>query len=874
MFLNHKFSKIISLIVFLLIVITSIKCIYPSSTYASNYSFSEEFNGDFSHEDKWNIYPNGGQVDFSSGHSIKLDSSIPYRFSYIENNQNVFPEGNFSIEWKFKYLNSNYNHGAGIAITDVLPENGTTVHPNAQTTIFSSWVATGGRIAINFAVCEESNPQCSSSPPPFISDESDFYNSNTIRINYLDHKYYVYYNEGLIFVSAPSMRIPKYIWFGNPMRLSNPGIIWPPFQIDYIHISSIQKSPIILIPGHGASWNLPAMLTGTAVGPWTKTPFVKTYDNLKATLTSPEAGYVQNNTYFEFFYDWRKRINSLADDLNDYINNTVLANNPNAKVKIVAHSMGGLVTRAYVNKYGDTKIEKAVTLGSPHKGVLKSYYAWEGGLVADEFSWDSVALELLLMIHRKGFQTPKDVVHHFSPSTQDLLPIFDYLKNFDGSIKSIDSMTYQNDFLKNLADTNAFKQKLVTIYGRENNPEKNTVEYYLIKERTILHKLLGLWSNGYPFAKEYTLDGDLRVLQKSAAMSDVLAAPEVIGDHVNIMESRQGIETILDSFGITGVIPVTSIPSPSRSPSLVILLHSPANIKVSGPDGEVGHGVTTPLERAIYSPDDKLIVIPNAQKGDYKIEITGTDTGAYNLEIGQLTENKDEWQTISGQTNLNQTRELEIEFDPEEPQENPLKDETGQTFLALSKEQLENLSDYFDNNVSSKPTKNKLQFFIKKIIKNLDRAEVYLNKEDYFISSRFTLTGLLGCYQLRKDIDKYNQKGLVDEAVQTYGKNELDSIGQFLLKGWLNLYSQGNQTIKLSRALRYKNTAQKALDKVEQDIQVKADEENKTLGSSLDLTSQACQKAEDYLNNQEYSLSYVNSLICRLLSLETKQLIK
>jgi triacylglycerol esterase/lipase EstA (alpha/beta hydrolase family) len=40
---------------------------------------------------------------------------------------------------------------------------------------------------------------------------------------------------------------------------------------------------------------------------------------------------------------------------------------------IVSHSMGGLVTRAYLRKYGSAKIARVVTIGAPHHG---SVHAW------------------------------------------------------------------------------------------------------------------------------------------------------------------------------------------------------------------------------------------------------------------------------------------------------------------------------------------------------------------------------------------------------------------------------------------------------------------------------------------------------------------
>ncbi|MFW6047610.1 MAG: esterase/lipase family protein, partial [Candidatus Woesearchaeota archaeon] len=39
------------------------------------------------------------------------------------------------------------------------------------------------------------------------------------------------------------------------------------------------------------------------------------------------------------------------------------------KVDLVAHSMGGLVTRSYVDKYGDDSLNKIVLVGTPNKGV-------------------------------------------------------------------------------------------------------------------------------------------------------------------------------------------------------------------------------------------------------------------------------------------------------------------------------------------------------------------------------------------------------------------------------------------------------------------------------------------------------------------------
>lgn len=43
------------------------------------------------------------------------------------------------------------------------------------------------------------------------------------------------------------------------------------------------------------------------------------------------------------------------------------------KLILVGHSMGGLVCRAYVGRYGSDSVQQVITLGSPHHGTLLAY---------------------------------------------------------------------------------------------------------------------------------------------------------------------------------------------------------------------------------------------------------------------------------------------------------------------------------------------------------------------------------------------------------------------------------------------------------------------------------------------------------------------
>ena len=51
----------------------------------------------------------------------------------------------------------------------------------------------------------------------------------------------------------------------------------------------------------------------------------------------------------------------------------ILAATGARQVSIVAHSMGGLVARAYVRKHGGGKVKRVITIGTPHAG---SVHAW------------------------------------------------------------------------------------------------------------------------------------------------------------------------------------------------------------------------------------------------------------------------------------------------------------------------------------------------------------------------------------------------------------------------------------------------------------------------------------------------------------------
>jgi triacylglycerol lipase len=71
----------------------------------------------------------------------------------------------------------------------------------------------------------------------------------------------------------------------------------------------------------------------------------------------------------------------------------VLAETGAERVDIIAHSMGGLATRWYLNTHVAAPVRRVAFLGTPHRGTLAAHLAWGDG--RDEMLPDSPFLQAL-----------------------------------------------------------------------------------------------------------------------------------------------------------------------------------------------------------------------------------------------------------------------------------------------------------------------------------------------------------------------------------------------------------------------------------------------------------------------------------------------
>lgn len=149
------------------------------------------------------------------------------------------------------------------------------------------------------------------------------------------------------------------------------------------------------------------------------------YNSLMTSLS--KLGYLseQRNLYV-FDYDWRISNYETARLLDEFIKQNLPAGRP---FDIVAHSMGGIVSRIYMDKYVSSKaLQRIVYLGTPFLGSMNTF-----GVIKEGWGWPLTKMA--------GGQ---DVVWRVAlsfPSMIELLPRYEeccYVRRADGSRQFLD----------------------------------------------------------------------------------------------------------------------------------------------------------------------------------------------------------------------------------------------------------------------------------------------------------------------------------------------------------------------------------------------------------------------------------------------------
>lgn len=156
----------------------------------------------------------------------------------------------------------------------------------------------------------------------------------------------------------------------------DPETVWSPLKLlvkSYDRITTHPSNPSYEL-------NEPARVTADQVFGLIYGEFI---EELRHNL-SPQSD--QPVPVYPFAYDWRQPLETveaaLADFVAEVIERTKLLRHYHdagygstkfpAQVNLAAHSMGGLVVAGYLQKYGQKKVNRIVTIGSPFRGSLEA----------------------------------------------------------------------------------------------------------------------------------------------------------------------------------------------------------------------------------------------------------------------------------------------------------------------------------------------------------------------------------------------------------------------------------------------------------------------------------------------------------------------
>lgn len=382
-----------------------------------------------------------------------------------------------------------------------------------------------------------------------------------------------------------------------------------------------------------------------------KLEFYNIWENMIKDLE--DSGYVEGETLFVFPYDWRVDNRDSAEKLNTFIENVKDSTNTES-VDIVAHSMGGLVTKQYVTKYGESSIDQIIFIGTPHYGSSKSLKVLMYG--------DMFGVKHALSPQRIQFITRNmSTVYQLLPSEKyfDIYTRY-FVDQFDIDNNNIvGTLTYDqtNNLIGNLGLNTLLRDDAIDLH--------NTLDTWSISD-DLLSRTSNIVGCGEPTMGTIVtipgingdhstgiidLNGDKTVPLGSALgvqSSEVFYVPH--GEHAYLPNNKDVRKIMIDLL-INNIVDVQDEKYVNIRDGInnctydvtVQSVHSPVEIHAydamgnhTGPNDQ--GDIDEDIPRSTYEVlgDEKYIYYPTGT--DVNVTLQGLDTGTFRYDISRITQ--------------------------------------------------------------------------------------------------------------------------------------------------------------------------------------------------------------------------------------------
>lgn len=662
------------------VFLISIFFLFPKYTYAN--SFTYDFNSYINSD--WDIHIDSDEsVSANEQGELHLKSINRKSFPYLV--KNITPSDQNIIEIKFKFSGVPF-YGAGFALTDKNINYGITSGLSFNDAMIMVWANHTSGFIIGSSICPDNSVGCVRDHYDSVIYQGNSNDWYTIKIQKIEEKYTVSINDDEIFKSEITEREINNIWLGSPENTGE--TTWPEIYFDYVKLNNTEDNvtPVVIVPGIGASWDFDALLNGEDGTNWKVPEFVTVYDSLVKSFENE--GYIKDENLFVFSYDWRKPLDELSDDLNAFLIGHI---DSGQKINFVGHSMGGLVSRIYAQKNGFDKINKIITLGSPHQGAVDAYSLWEGAKLWGGAWWGKAAVETVVQVNQSGGKNRVDTLREQVPSIKDLLPTYNYLV-FNGVDKNLADMNQKNDYMlsKNSAILD-IKDRIIAFAGNG----EDTKTKIRVERRSNFDSLFGLWEDGKPIKNNpfiYTA-GDGTVNTASSLFN--FSKTETFGvNHSGLPGDAGVIGKIFDEFELNKEN-IEIIPSDTKKSVFSVLLRSPGRLEVCSEEGNLCND-----DLGIYDSDSKVFMLPGYNKEKLRVRVYADGLGQYKLHFGSMDDEAN-WKVVEGDLKSNDQIDEYHTSESDRILSVLPSGNTSDGQLTLCKSQLNNLSPKWDkqNNI-------------------------------------------------------------------------------------------------------------------------------------------------------------------------------